>query len=126
MAPRTGVLLMFNRSASSASRIQVPGESLPCTISSLISRNAVSKLVPCSAFALGPAALKLIFFFIDGSAVAGNGIMLQCQCIVFSPVGLHEFSFDNVFKIVDNEVLLTMQLHQPVVVIESHTEGEPT
>ena len=49
---------MFRRSASSASRIQVPGESLPCTINSRISRNAVSKLVPCSAFALGEAAPK--------------------------------------------------------------------
>lgn len=53
--------------------------------------------------------------------------MLQCQCIVFFTVGLHEISFLNVFNIVDNEVLLLiMELCQPVVVIDSHTEGEPT
>jgi 4-hydroxyproline epimerase len=53
--------------------------------------------------------------------------MLQCQCIVFLTFGLHDFSFDNVFKIVDNEVLLiVMDPRQPVVVIDSHTEGEPT
>ena len=77
MAPRTGVLLMFKRSASSASSIHVPGESLPCTINSLISRNAVSKLVPCSAFALGLAALRPSFFFIGNLAAVGNEMMLQ-------------------------------------------------
>jgi len=86
-----GVLLIFKRSASSASSIQVPGESLPCTINSRISRNAVIKLVPCSAFALGLAALKLTFFFIDSSAIAGNGFMLQCHCIAFFVIELHEF-----------------------------------
>src|SRR6185437_4704495 len=51
MAPRTGVRLIFSRSARSASRIHVPGERRPCTISSRISRNAVMRLVPCSGFA---------------------------------------------------------------------------
>src|SRR5215472_5833179 len=50
MAPRTGVRLIFSRSARSASRIHVPGERRPCTISSRISRNAVMRLVPCSGF----------------------------------------------------------------------------
>src|SRR5580698_10502744 len=48
MAPRTGVRLIFSRSARSASRIHVPGERRPCTISSRISRKAVMRLVPCS------------------------------------------------------------------------------
>jgi 4-hydroxyproline epimerase len=40
---------------------------------------------------------------------------------------VHEISFRNVFNIVDNEVLLLiMELRQPIVVIDSHTEGEPT
>ncbi len=53
--------------------------------------------------------------------------MLQCQCIAFCTKGLHEFSFQNVSNIVDNAVLLiTMELRQAVVVIDSHTEGEPT
>ena len=48
-------------------------------------------IVPCSAFALGLAALKLTFFFIDSSAIAGNGFMLQCHCIAFFVIELHEF-----------------------------------
>jgi len=116
---------MFNRSASSASRIQVPGESLPCTINSRISRKAVSRLVPCSALARGE--LSPIFLFIDGFNVPGNGIRLQCQCIAFCTKRVQEFSFVNVFNFVDNAVLLTtMEPRQPVAVIDSHTAGEPT
>ena len=33
---------------------------------------------------------------------------------------------NNVSKIVDNEVLFDMGLCEPVIVIDSHTEGEPT
>src|SRR5215469_17077399 len=57
MAPRTGVRLIFSRSARSASSIHVPGDKRPCTISSRISRNAVIRLVPCSGFCRG--------FFVD-------------------------------------------------------------
>jgi 4-hydroxyproline epimerase len=53
--------------------------------------------------------------------------MLQCHCIAFFTKELHEFWFPNVFKIVDNAVLLfIMEFCQPVDVIDSHTEGEPT
>jgi 4-hydroxyproline epimerase len=53
--------------------------------------------------------------------------MLHCQCIAFFTKGLHEFSLQNVFNIVDNAVLLIiMEPCQPVVVIDSHTAGEPT
>jgi 4-hydroxyproline epimerase len=38
----------------------------------------------------------------------------------------HFLWFKNVFKIVDNAVLLRMPFHSPIHVIDSHTQGEPT
>jgi 4-hydroxyproline epimerase len=39
---------------------------------------------------------------------------------------MHNSRTNNVSKIVDNEVLFDMGLCEPVIVIDSHTEGEPT
>src|ERR1700761_3633263 len=80
MAPRTGVRLMFRRSASSASRIQVPGESRPCTISSRISRKAVRRLVPCSALA---RVVVDLLFFVDDTPVVRNRYLLPAHSIAF-------------------------------------------
>jgi hypothetical protein len=54
-------------------------------MSSRISRNAVSKLVPCSAFALGVDALEAAFFFMDDPAAVGKEIVLQESLYRFFP-----------------------------------------
>jgi len=61
----------------------------------------------------------------DPAAVL-NVFLLHCHSNAFLAFSMHNSRLNNVSKIVDNGVLFGMGLCQPVHVIDSHTEGEPT
>jgi 4-hydroxyproline epimerase len=62
----------------------------------------------------------------DDPVAVRNVFMLHCHSNAFLAFSEHNSRLNNVFKIVDNEVLFGMGLCQPIHVIDSHTEGEPT
>src|SRR5277367_3157048 len=85
MAALTGVRLRLSRSARSASTIQVPGEILPCTISSRISWNAVSRLVPCSGLS------RFFPGVMDLGRLWAAGASFGLTCFLFNEVHRHQF-----------------------------------